>query len=94
MGICESLNDKIKRSCGELIAIQQADYISLPDRIETDAAWFYSYPDIDLVAGWIRYINDRGRQKETTNGLSVSRPFPTTRGLRTPDRLKSYTYVS
>lgn len=63
MGICESLNDGIKLSSGELIAIQHADDISLPGRIGTQAEYLDSHPDIDLVAGWIRYMNRRGRQK-------------------------------
>ncbi len=62
-GICESLNDGIKLSTGELIAIQHADDISLPGRIETQAAYLDLHPDIDLVAGWIRYVNRKGRKR-------------------------------
>ncbi|MBN2324772.1 MAG: glycosyltransferase [Spirochaetes bacterium] len=52
-GICESLNDGIRRSYGELIAIQHAYDISLPGRLAMQTACLDSHPDIDLVPGWI-----------------------------------------
>jgi glycosyltransferase involved in cell wall biosynthesis len=64
MGICSSLNDGIEKSRGDLIAIQHADDVSLPFRLEHQVAYLDIHPDVDLVSGWIQYINTKGKKKK------------------------------
>jgi glycosyltransferase involved in cell wall biosynthesis len=64
MGICCSLNDGILKSGGELIAVQHADDVSLPFRLERQVLYLDTHPDVDLVAGWIQYINKKGKNKK------------------------------
>jgi glycosyltransferase involved in cell wall biosynthesis len=64
MGICRSLNDGMLESNADLIAIQHADDMSTPSRLERQVQYLDTHPDVDLVAGWIQYINKKGKKKK------------------------------
>jgi glycosyltransferase involved in cell wall biosynthesis len=64
MGICRSLNDGIGISAGEYIAIQHADDVSLPDRLEKQVRYLNNHPKTMLVAGLIQYVNKKGKKKK------------------------------
>ena len=64
MGICRSLNDGIEEAAGSYIAVQHADDISLPDRLKKQVDYLEAHPGIDLVAGWIQYVDRKGRKRK------------------------------
>lgn len=64
MGICRSLNDGIEKSTGEYIAIQHADDVSLPDRLEKQVRYLDTHPGTGLVAGLIQYVDKKGGKKK------------------------------
>jgi len=64
MGICRSLNDGIEKSTGEYIAIQHADDVSLPDRLEKQVRYLDTHPGTGLVAGLIQYVDKKGKKKK------------------------------
>jgi hypothetical protein len=61
MGLAKSLNSGLKISEGELIARQDADDISLPNRLERQVAYFNDHPDLGLLGTWAEAIEERGR---------------------------------
>ena len=63
-GIVESLNDGLVLASGEYIAIQHADDISLPQRLEKQVAYLDKRPNKDLVSAWIQYIDAKGKLKK------------------------------
>lgn len=44
----------------EFIARMDADDISLPERFEKQISFFKQHPDIDVVGGWVSWINENG----------------------------------
>jgi glycosyltransferase involved in cell wall biosynthesis len=49
-GLSASRNQGIRQSRGELIAFLDADDVWLPDKLLNQAAIFYKYPDVSMVA--------------------------------------------
>jgi len=49
LGLAPSLNKAIRHSCAKYIARQDADDISLPDRLEREIACLETQPDICMV---------------------------------------------
>jgi len=59
-GIGESLNDGLVDAQGEYIAIQHADDLSLPFRLEKEVAYLDEHPTTHLVGTWTQYIDESG----------------------------------
>jgi glycosyltransferase involved in cell wall biosynthesis len=59
LGLTKSLNVGIRASCGELIARQDADDASLPERLERQVAYLYAHPTVALVGAGSRWIDER-----------------------------------
>jgi hypothetical protein len=76
MGICRTLNDGIVASKADLIAVQHADDISKPSRLELQVQYLDKHPGVDLVAGWIQYINKKGKEKKDDWWLKEMKRIP------------------
>lgn len=61
LGLIESLNKGLERAKGELIARHDADDISLPNRLEKQAALLDKNPDYVLVGSTYELITESGR---------------------------------
>lgn len=64
LGLGESLNDGLTAAAGEYIAIQHADDISFPERLEKEVVYLDSHPEISLVGTWTQYIDADGVPKK------------------------------
>jgi glycosyltransferase involved in cell wall biosynthesis len=60
IGLTRSLNCAIHASSGKLIARQDADDLSLPDRLEKQVAYMHSHPIVGLVGSASRWIDAQG----------------------------------
>jgi len=58
-----SLNDGIKKAKGKYIAINDADDISLPNRIQKEVDFLEAHPDVGMVGSY--HYNRRADSKET-----------------------------
>jgi glycosyltransferase involved in cell wall biosynthesis len=61
LGLTASLNRGLKIATGALIARQDADDYSLPERIEKQIAFSADHPDVALWGTWGREIRGNGR---------------------------------
>lgn len=75
-GLTESVNEGIRKAVGEYIAIQHADDISLPSRLEKQVQYLDTHPDIELVASWVQYINRNGKNKRDDWWLKQAKSVP------------------
>jgi len=57
-GVAESLNDGLIEAQGKYRAIQHADDISLPFRLEKEVQYLDEHPNIYLVGTWMQYIDE------------------------------------
>jgi glycosyltransferase involved in cell wall biosynthesis len=60
-GIIFARNFGCRLATGKYIAIMDADDISVPDRLETQATFMERNPDIGIVGSWVDYIDESGR---------------------------------
>jgi glycosyltransferase involved in cell wall biosynthesis len=60
MGLTKSLNRGINASHGELIARQDADDISLPERLSVQSAFLDLHPQVGLVGSGCNWIDGQG----------------------------------
>jgi glycosyltransferase involved in cell wall biosynthesis len=60
IGLTRSLNRGIRVSRGELIARQDADDASLPDRLARQLAYLGNYPTVGLIGSGSRWIDAQG----------------------------------
>jgi glycosyltransferase involved in cell wall biosynthesis len=67
-GICQALNDGLKIAQGEYIAKLDADDLAEPDRFARQLAFLKTHPDVVLVGGAWRMIDEAGRYLTTLNG--------------------------
>lgn len=61
LGLTVSLNAALKKSRGEFIARQDADDLSLPERLAKQIAYLDSHPTVGLVGCAFSVINEAGR---------------------------------
>lgn len=63
IGLAASLNKGMKLATGQLIARMDADDISLPHRLQAQAEYMQSHPDVGVCGGWVKTI---GNNREST----------------------------
>lgn len=68
-GLAWSLNRGISFARGDFIARMDADDISLPGRLAKQIEAFQENPQLDLVAGAFRYIDESGKILHQVSGL-------------------------
>lgn len=71
LGLTRSLNVGLDLAQGAYVARQDADDISLPDRLEVQNAVLDAHPEVVLVSGRVEQIDSEGR---ITGKLRASRP--------------------
>ena len=79
-GLIASLNRGVAEARGPLIARMDADDVSLPHRLERQIAYLDAHPEVGIVGGIVRYVNDRG---EAVGGLWPEWSPPVLNGWRT-----------
>jgi len=62
LGAAASRNRAIQTARAPLIAIQDADDVSLPQRLQTQAEFLGRNPSVDIVGAWAVSISDDGRE--------------------------------
>jgi glycosyltransferase involved in cell wall biosynthesis len=60
LGLTKSLNRAISLAKGDWIARQDADDISLPDRLKKQLVYMENHPEIAVVGGWCQMIDSEG----------------------------------
>ena len=60
LGIGENRSLGIKSAKGEFICWQDADDISLPDRIESQVKYLQSHPQVGIVGGFMLFFDETG----------------------------------
>jgi glycosyltransferase involved in cell wall biosynthesis len=60
LGVAKSRNIGLELAQGELIAIQDADDIALPIRLEQQVAFLNQHPDVGILGTRVQYINEQG----------------------------------
>ncbi len=71
-----ALNVALGRAKGELVAVQDADDISMPARLERQVDYMRRYPETVLLASWYETIDETGRMR-------ARREPPTEHGMLT-----------
>jgi len=66
-GIAKSLNFGIRLACGEYVARQDADDVSMPCRIEKQVAFMVSHPNYGMVGTWAEIWKE---DKKTNRSLT------------------------
>ncbi len=61
IGLTRSLNRALNAARGRYIARMDADDISARERLERQAQYLDSYPDVGAVASWVLRIDEQGR---------------------------------
>jgi hypothetical protein len=60
-GAAAARNVACRQARAPLVAIMDADDVSLADRLVTQVEYLKSHPEISVVGSWVRLINDEGR---------------------------------
>ena len=64
MGLTKSLNKAVKQAHGDYIARQDADDISLPNRLELQFEFLEKHPEVALLGTGVYVINENGDEIE------------------------------
>lgn len=72
-GVAAALNRGLAETRGSLVARMDADDVALPGRIAAQAAWLERHPDVAVVGGGVRYIDEQGRRLRGRWGLGRRR---------------------
>lgn len=79
MGISGARNEALLKAKGQLMALMDADDISLPDRLEKQVGYALQHEEIDLFGGHIYIIDEKNERtslrKYKTNNKSFRRMF-------------------
>ncbi|NVM22264.1 MAG: glycosyltransferase [Desulfobacterales bacterium] len=62
LGLTPSLNKGLQLTRGEYIARQDADDISLPQRLASQANFLDDHPEVGVIGTWINNFDENGRQ--------------------------------
>jgi hypothetical protein len=65
-GACAALNDAIRRSGGEYVAVLNSDDAFLPHKLETQVEFLDAHPEIGAVFGHPAFVDEAGRPLEST----------------------------
>ncbi len=68
-GLVASLNQGIKLAKGEFIARQDADDISIPERLEKEVAYLDAHPKVGLVGSNYAHIDRKGNRTGTVTNV-------------------------
>ncbi len=60
-GACAAMNDAIRRSRGQYIAVLNSDDVFLPGKLARQVALLDTRPDLGAVFGWPQFIDERGQ---------------------------------
>ncbi|GAB4257066.1 MAG: glycosyltransferase [Deferrisomatales bacterium] len=60
-GVTCALNRALSRAAGELVARQDADDLSRPERLARQVAYLRRHPGVAVVGTWAEYMNPEGR---------------------------------
>lgn len=81
-GIAKGLNNCLEKASGKYIAIMDADDVSLQNRIELEANYLDTHPNIDVVGSSMIVFNENGvkgirilPEKLTKNSFLTGSPF-------------------
>lgn len=61
LGLTRCLNQGLKKARGEYLARMDADDICLPGRLADQAAYLDNRPEVGVLGGWTRVIDEQGR---------------------------------
>jgi glycosyltransferase involved in cell wall biosynthesis len=74
-GACAALNDAVRRSGGEYVAVLNSDDAFLPHKLETQVEFLDVHPEIGAVFGFPAFVDEAGRPVESTfNGRIFDQP--------------------
>jgi hypothetical protein len=62
IGLTQSLNEALKSARGEYIARQDADDISLPDRLARQLRFMQTHPEVGGAGSWAEFIDPQGER--------------------------------
>jgi len=71
-GVAEARNQAIARARGEFIASQDADDISLPERLEAQVAYLRQHPAVGLLGTWPEFVDAEAKPLEAARYPRIS----------------------
>lgn len=73
LGLNRTLNHCLEHACGEYIARMDGDDISLPQRLEKEAAFLDTHPEFAIVSSPMIYFDENG---DWGRGMEILHPQP------------------
>lgn len=62
LGLTRSLNEGFRTASGEFLARQDADDVSLRDRLALQVQFLSGHTQVGVVGAWVAYIDEQGKQ--------------------------------
>lgn len=85
IGRPQALNLALEEARGDYVAVQDADDVSFPTRLEKQMAYLNEHPEVALLGTWYQFINETGEvtnlfrppvgQKEILDFVAYANPF-------------------